>query len=326
MKIPQLLKTTDIIGVCAPSDSLSRMSSTNLRLGQHNLKTLGFNVVFSKHCFDRNPTIEDRVSDLMGLFCDSNVGLVMAGIGGFNSNELLNLLDYHTIETMNKPFIGFSDTTALCFAISKMTGIMTFCGPSFAVFCQKNLPDYTQQYFLKALCSNVHYVIESSAHYAVDCWYENNTGTRKWITNTGIHHIYNKDFSGIVWGGNMQTILALAGTPYFPNLSDAILVLEETSNKSIPEIRRGFFQLLQMGILQNIQALMLGRFYNYENQHAVINVIDDLFRNVIKDFNKPVLCGLDFGHTDPMFTLPNGARITYCNNTLYIDKCFEATL
>lgn len=320
MKQPSLLKRGDRIGICAPSNSLALISCDNLEIGIKNLNAIGFDVCFSSHCFEENTSALNRAHDIMNFIVDENISAIMAGIGGFNCNEILDLLDFEQIKSANKPIIGFSDITALCIAINKLAVIITFIGPTFAVFCQKNIPDYTSQYFQKTLMLNEPIEICCSEHFAIDKWYENNNGLRHWIPNNGLKVFVKGYAKGKIIGGNMQTILALAGTKYFPNFNQKILLIEETDNKSLKEIRRAFFQLAQIGVFNEINALLIGRFYPYEKQEEIISFLLNISKELLCGFDKPFIYGYDFGHSDPMFTLPLGANLTIDNTSIVIDK------
>jgi muramoyltetrapeptide carboxypeptidase len=73
---------------------------------------------------------EARVEDLHRAFADDSVQVVLAGIGGNHSNQLLPLLDYDLIRAHPKVFQGFSDITVLHCAIAKHAGLAPFYGPA----------------------------------------------------------------------------------------------------------------------------------------------------------------------------------------------------
>ena len=73
---------------------------------------------------------EARIEDLHQAFADDGVQVVLAGIGGNHSNQLLPLLDYELIRAHPKVFQGFSDITVLQWAIAKHAGLATFYGPA----------------------------------------------------------------------------------------------------------------------------------------------------------------------------------------------------
>jgi muramoyltetrapeptide carboxypeptidase LdcA involved in peptidoglycan recycling len=70
-----------------------------------------------------------RAEDLMAAFADPTIAGIVATIGGDDAIRLLPHLDLAVIRRNPKPFIGFSDTTALhlaCWA----AGLTSFYGPS----------------------------------------------------------------------------------------------------------------------------------------------------------------------------------------------------
>jgi muramoyltetrapeptide carboxypeptidase len=70
------------------------------------------------------------VQDLHQAFLDDEVSVVLAGIGGNHSNQLLPLLDYDLIQAHPKVFQGYSDITVLSWALTKHAGLATFYGPA----------------------------------------------------------------------------------------------------------------------------------------------------------------------------------------------------
>ena len=74
------------------------------------------------------------MEDLHDAFLDSTVDVILATIGGFNSNELLPYLDYDLIAKHQKIICGYSDTTAILNAIYAKTGLVTYMGPSYTSF------------------------------------------------------------------------------------------------------------------------------------------------------------------------------------------------
>ena len=54
---------------------------------------------------------------------------------------------------------------------------------------------------------------------------------------------------GMVVGGNLRCLLKLAGTPYWPDMRDKILLLEAYGGK-IPQMVTALSQLSQLGVLR----------------------------------------------------------------------------
>ncbi|TAK04597.1 LD-carboxypeptidase, partial [Patescibacteria group bacterium] len=125
--------------------------------------------------------------------------------------------------------------------------------------------------------------------------------------NPGWRVIRPGEAEGILLGGNMRSLLTLAGTPYQPDLRGAILMLEDIAEEPPSAIQRMLRQAVHAGLLQGVRALAFGRFpkeagVDDEALHAIVRAV--LGPAVMM----PVLVGLDFGHTDPMLTLPFGAK------------------
>ena len=153
MIIPQKLKRGDEIRVIAPSRSLSLLSENLIRSAKERLMQEGFIVSFSKNCreFDMfmSSSIESRVEDIHEAFADPNVKAILTVIGGFNSNQLLEYLDYGLIKNNPKIICGYSDITALNNAITAKTGLVTYSGLHFSSWGMEKDFDYDLEYFKK---------------------------------------------------------------------------------------------------------------------------------------------------------------------------------
>ena len=70
-------------------------------------------------------TDEIRAADIHRMFEDDGIAAVFCTRGGYGCTRLLPLLDYALIRRGCKPFIGFSDITALHCAFLANAGIMS---------------------------------------------------------------------------------------------------------------------------------------------------------------------------------------------------------
>lgn len=309
------------IGVVAPSRPLHAITPENIKIGVKNLEALGCYVRFGEfvhHSLHDVDSAKVRARDLMAMYADDDVDIIMAAIGGYNSLEVLPYLDYGFIRASGKPLVGFSDVTALLNAIYGKTGIATYLGPNFATFCQKQLPAYTTESFLAIMGAGQPVKLATSDKYADDLWYEDNSGRRNWKPNPGRRIRFDACFRGQLIGGNLETFLALAGTPYFPPTKGRVLLLEEANGKSSLAVRRELTQLQYMGVLDDITALVAGRFWGWIRS-AEEAFWDDVAATVLKDLRKPIVTNLDFGHTDPMCTLPIGGDMVYDGKDIFVE-------
>lgn len=256
-------------------------------------------------------TIKQRVDAIHELFLDKTVDLIMAYWGGQNTNEILPFLDYKLINKNKKPVIGYSDTTALLLALYKKTKCPTFIGCSGISFIKPEPISYTINYFKKLFINKEKLIIiEDSDEYADDEYYLKKppfNKIREVKKNEGRKIFRHGVVAGEVIGANIQTLLILAGTKYFPSMENKILFLEEAEECDSPaKLHRFLTHLTQVVKLDKIKGICFGRFV------AQTNIKDDkqlkqIFEDVFGKFKMPILYNLDFGHSDPSFIVPNGA-------------------
>ena len=79
------------------------------------------------HC--AAPRDEDRLEDLQAMFRNSEVKAILCARGGYGTLRLLEQIDYELIRKNPKIIAGFSDVTALLWAIHEKSGLITFHGP-----------------------------------------------------------------------------------------------------------------------------------------------------------------------------------------------------
>ena len=204
------LKKGDGVRVIAPARSLAMpfISEELKKIAIKRFLELGLNLSFSKNVYEiddfNSSSIESRISDLHEAFSDKSIKLIITTIGGFNSNQLLNYIDYDLIKNNPKIICGFSDITALTNAIYAKTGIVTYSGPHFFSFCDEKSFDYTLDYFKKCLFSEEPFEIKPSKEYSDDLWANEQT-KRNFIQNEGFWIINEGIAEGKILGGNQCT-------------------------------------------------------------------------------------------------------------------------
>ena len=73
---------------------------------------------------------EARAEDLHRAFADPTVSVVLCGIGGNHSHQVVPHLDWALIRENPKIFQGYSDVTTLLWALGRHAGLRTFHGPT----------------------------------------------------------------------------------------------------------------------------------------------------------------------------------------------------
>ena len=314
MTIPTRLHIGDTIGICSPSSPVAAHCPKRLKRGIEELKRLGFNVKVAPNTLKINEymagTVEERVEDLHYLFADQEVKAIITTIGGTCSHQLLLHLDYELIKNNPKILLGYSDITALHLAIYQRTGLTTYLGP--AVLPQfgeyGGLLSYTQEHFIQTLIHGERIEYSPSSAYVMEhlWWDEEDNRSREQRGNQGPRAVMEGEAEGKIIAANMGTMLLLAGTSYFPDLDGAILCIEDDPEETPSSIDRYLTQLGHMGVYSKINGLIVGRFH--DNVGFKESQLEDILLRVTKGYDLPVVTDLDFGHTDPMFILPNGIK------------------
>ncbi|WP_042473500.1 S66 family peptidase [Bacillus ndiopicus] len=301
------LQKGDEIRVIAPSRSAQILGDEGIKEAALVLESMGFKVSFGEYvhtCDMQNSSpIAERVADIHAAFADKNVKAILTSIGGFNSNELLPYLDYDLIAENPKILCGYSDITALATAIHHKCGFITYSGPHFSSFRMKGLQAYQTKYFEQCLMNEEVYDIVPSEKWSDDLWFMDQDNRQYEPTEWKVYTVGKAQ--GKLYGGNLCTLNLLQGTPYMPELKDCILFVEDDEMTNPETFARDLTSLLQ--VASGVRALLIGRF------QRVSKVTSEQLRFILDKHpllqDIPVMYDVDFGHTQPIMTLPIGGEI-----------------
>ena len=311
--VPNKLKAGDEVRVIAPSRSMAILGEDCKKLATERLEELGLKVTFGKHVMEADPDYfaaskEARVEDLNDAFRDPNVRAILTVIGGFNSNQILDYIDYEAIKNDPKIFCGFSDITALSNAIHAKTGVVTYSGPHYSSFGMLKGFEYTLEYFKKMFFEENEFEITSSNEWSDDAWFIDQEN-RKFIPNDGMFIINEGEAEGDIIGGNLCTLNLLQGTEYMPNIENKVLFLEDDDMAGkifLMEFDRNLQSLIHMPEFKTVRGIVLGR------SQVATEMTKEKWIKLIKNkpelANIPVVAGADFGHSTPIFTFPVGGH------------------
>ena len=329
--IPDKLKVDDEIRIIAPSRSMNILNKETMNIATKRLEKLGLKVSFGRNIyseFDKNygcGSIKERIEDLHEAFLDKNIKAVLTVIGGFNSNQILDYINYDLIKNNPKIICGFSDITALLNAIYAKTGLVTYYGPHYSSFGMEAGFDYTLEYFKKIFMpdkkNSNEILIGSSKVWSDDFWFLDQKN-RKFIDNTGLEIINQGCAEGTIIGGNLCTLNLLQGTEFMPLQDNNIILMIEEDNFAGKEFFREFDRNLQSLLHcyknknKKVSGIIIGRAQvncnmNFEKWKIMIN-------NKPEFSDIPVVVNADFGHTTPIFTFPIGGYAYINNNEIKI--------
>jgi len=307
---PPKLKKGDEIRVIAPANSLALISGPIREIATKRLKKLGFTVTFGKNVLECDEfissSVKSRVEDLHDAFRDKNVKAVLPVIGGTNSNEMLDYIDFNLIKKNPKIFCGYSDITALQNAIYSRTGLVTYSSPAFSTFGMKKGFEYIEEYFKKCLIQEKPIIIKPCDKFSGDAWYLDQD-KRKYSKNSGIWVLNKGNAEGTIVGGNQCTFNLLHGTKYMPSLKNKILFIEdcvEDPDGFVNNFNRDLQSIIHQKGFNKVKAIVFGR---AENSGKLTRKILEKIVYSKKELSKiPIIANVDFGHSYPMFTFPIG--------------------
>lgn len=306
--MPKRLHAGDTIRVVAPSCSLAGIDPDQ-SLAESRFASLGLAVSYSANvnALDQfgSSSIEQRVTDLHSAFADDSVSGIFTAIGGYNTNQLLPYLDWELIRNNPKILCGYSDVTALSCAILARTGLVTYSGPHFSTFGMRDHLEQTATWFEHALFTPDSIDASPSKTWSDDAWYADQNA-RTILVNEGHWVLQPGDAEGTLIGGNLCTLNLLHGTDYMPDLRNAIVFIEDDFEAAPETFDRDLTSLVQQPGFGQVRGLLIGRFQRSVSMtKEKLAAIIDSKRELA---NIPVVANIDFGHTDPILTIPIGGH------------------
>ena len=294
---PGRLNRGDTIALVTPGSYITEQEKEESII---NLRNLGFNVTFSDRLMQKNGYFsavdEERAADLNEMFERKDVQGIMCARGGYGCARILPYLDYDLIRNNAKPFIGFSDVTALHYALYKKCRLITFHGPvSISTFSK-----YSVNCFEKVLIQP-----------ANSLEFENSkTGNN--YNPYGITTIGDGIGQGELVGGNLTIAVSLIGTEYDLDYTGKIIYLEEFLEEPY-RVDRMLTQMIQAGKFIGASGIALGVFKLCEpnKQNPAFSgsfSLMEVLRDRLGSLGIPVVYGLSFGHIADKFTLPFGTK------------------
>src|SRR5260221_14391012 len=133
MRKPRALSPGDRIAVVAPASPFDR---DEFDKGIGELCRLGFEPVYDESVFARKRYVAGetqlRAAAIRSAWRDPSIAGVIGVRGGYGSAQVLPLLDTDEMRENCKPFIGYSDLTAMLTFLTTTLGMVAFHGPMLA--------------------------------------------------------------------------------------------------------------------------------------------------------------------------------------------------
>lgn len=296
---PPILRKGDTIGIVTLGSPLYP-DEINARIAF--LKGLGFNVVLGKYVYTNNGylagTEQQRASDLMSMYENSNVKAILPTRGGVGVEGILPYLNYQVIAENPKIITGYSDITILLNTINQFTDQITFHSLLLLDF-RVSTPAYNFDQFFTATSTL--------------------TSPRQIINppNMPIVSRVAGNVTGPLVGGNLTSFVGSLGTPFDIDTRGKIFLLEEV-HEPVNTVYRYINQLKVSGKFNECLGIVMGECSECPNEYG--KSYDDLITDVMVPLGKPLLTNIASGHGKYKAALPIGAMVnlnTY-NNALTV--------
>jgi muramoyltetrapeptide carboxypeptidase len=288
---PRKLLVGDTIGVVAPSDPVFPDQEDKLQMGIDYFENLGFKVKLGAHIRANSlgyaATPQQKAHDINVMFADPNICAIICAQGGDTANAPLSLLDWESIQKNPKIFLGLSDITVLLNAITHKTGLLTFHGNDILWGFGNELAEYEHSEFLRVLIEG---------------------GIGPIPLNQPRMRVRSGQATGRLLGGNLRCLLKLAGTPYWPDFSGAILFME-AFQISQSACHTAILQMQHIGVFDQICGVIVGYIYSMQHNDGPRPHMEDILLDLTQGYQFPILKMNDFGHNCPNTILPVGGQV-----------------
>ena len=313
---PPPLKKGNRVGVISPSWCGAGNFPYRLKRGISFLETLGLNPILGSYTNSGNGRVagtpEERARDINQMFADKKTRGIFVTIGGVYCNEILPFLDFSLIKKNPKIIVGYSDVTSLLLAIYTQTGLITFYGP----MVMTQMAEYPQvlrhtlRYLNKALFSPLPLgLIKPSSQWTDERleWKTKKDLTRARKLKRGDWNWLRKGKAeGKLLGGCLNALIRLKGTRFFPDFNKAIFFWEIPEGVKPEYVNILLTDLDLAGLFSKISGMIIGRPPQYSKED--LNNFEHIVLERTQYYDFPILADAEIGHTDPILTIPLGAR------------------
>lgn len=281
------------IGVSSPAGPVN---PEKLERAIGNIRALGYQVKLTENVAGKSGFLsapdEIRRQELELLFCDEEVDTIWCARGGVGSSRLLPTVDLTTIANSSKPFLGFSDLTALQWALWSKFRVVTFTGP-LAVEFDGLLAKETQSFAFELLSGAV-----------PSNWLASFPSARPEVLRSGAREII-----ATLLPGNLTMITTLLGTQWMPDLRGTMLVIEDIA-EPLYRVDRLLFHLRNAGVLQNLAALIVGDFgWSGDDRQSNYELLKQSLIDCTRGTCYPIIMNFPYGHGPVRMTLPVGSPV-----------------
>ena len=288
------------IGVAAPASPYDARSE--IERGVEWWEAQGYRVKLAPGVYARDDYVagdaRQRAADLTALFADPEVDVVQCLQGGFGSAQTIPFLDFDVIAANPKPFVGYSDITALHVAIRQRTGLATLYGYGLVGMGANDTSAFSRDRQLAVLTGGGAGEVPRDPD------------------DPYVRAIRGGKVTAPLVGGCLWLLQHTLGTPWELSLDGAILFFEDY--KAPPYYIDGMLtQLGHAGKLDGVVGVVVGDMAGCDwgdlpeaSDWARSRSLEDVLDQHLEPLGVPVLYKLPLGHGKHLASLPLGVRCT----------------
>jgi muramoyltetrapeptide carboxypeptidase len=286
------------IGVAAPASPYESRSDVLRSIEWW--ESQGYRVKLAEHVLARDDFVagdaRDRAADLHGLFADPEVDVVQCLQGGYGSAQVIPYLDFDAIAASPKPFVGFSDITALHVTVRQRTGLATFYANGLLGMGDLETTAFSKERLLAALRGGGAGEVPKDPD------------------DPFVRVIRGGVATAPLVGGCLWLLMQTMGTPWEIDLDGAILFFEDYH--APPYFIDGFLtQLAHAGKLAGVRGVVVGDMEKCDwGDHPAgwprTRSLEDVLEVHLEPLGVPVLYKLPLGHGKHLAAIPLGVTAT----------------
>jgi muramoyltetrapeptide carboxypeptidase len=287
------------IGVPAPSSPHDERSEVDR--GVRWWESKGYRVKLAEGIWDRDDYVAGdpkvRARDLEAMFADPEVDVVQVLEGGYGSSQVVPLVDFDVIGANPKPFVGYSDITALHVAIRQRTGLITLYGNGLAGVMAKETTNFTRDRLLRALT-------DPSPLGAIPPRPD----------DPYVGAIGSGTATAPMVGGCLWLLKETLATPWEVDMAGKILFFEDLHSPPF-YVDGTLQQLANAGKLQEVAGVVIGEMFECEDWRFPSpwtrgRSMEDVFEYHLGPLGVPVVFNLPMGHGKHLCATPLGVSAT----------------
>lgn len=287
--VPTALQPGDQVRLVSPAGPTR---PDRVARGTELLEGWGLKVTAGPHVYARSGylagTDQQRLADLNAALRDPDVRGIVCTRGGYGVQRIVDGADLAAVRADPKVVMGFSDLTALQFTLWRGARLATLHGPG-AAWVDAQTSEVSVESWRAAMMTTAPVVVPVVPA-------EETAAIRVGAAATGV-----------LLGGNLCLIEATMGTADFPDLTGAILLLEEVQEEPY-RIDRMLTHLRRSGRLAGLAGVAVGQFTGCADEWGI--PVADVLAERLGDLGVPVLGGLPIGHGPNQLTVPLGVTAT----------------